>query len=386
MNKKSKWTLTPDERANLKPPINSYDNELVMSLAEFIKHPIAQRLLHNGQTYQVLGITNYSHWNDAKAMRACMAGDPATASHMADLAIKRLDRFMHVGTTDRLDESVAAAAAAMRFNLNHGQAYTASSAARKKAAAAAAAAKRRSLTGTHDNGPRSDHLSSDQLTAPAEFEFERRSLLADDATGLESDGFLEFEFEDGDGEFEFEFGHGVKPSRRMLAEAAGGNAVIQADSIFGGTLDKMMGRGSGGDSGSPKEESVSALHALGVEYIKCAARAQNLNLDRRFKSLTRISLKDGRRIVFNREARKSIPAEVIADLGARNAHDVRLHARAEEILNERSELWAGKGTLEALPPKTTVLGSAATKKRPLLTNGVPFPDGGNAPPTREKVT
>jgi hypothetical protein len=64
----------------------------------------------------------------------------------------------------------------------------------------------------------------------------------------------------------------------------------------------------------------------------------------------------------------------------------RLHERAGEILSERREKWAGKGTLEALPPKTVLPGPTSTKKRPLLTNGVPFPDGGNAPPMKEKVT
>ena len=35
------------------PPLDPYHNPLVMPLEEFARHPIAQELLHNGQTFQV---------------------------------------------------------------------------------------------------------------------------------------------------------------------------------------------------------------------------------------------------------------------------------------------------------------------------------------------
>ncbi len=44
----SVWTL-PDAKDVLDP----YDNLLVMPLAEFVEHPIARELLHNGATLQV---------------------------------------------------------------------------------------------------------------------------------------------------------------------------------------------------------------------------------------------------------------------------------------------------------------------------------------------
>jgi len=57
---RSVWNLTANERHYLLPPLDPYDNPLVLPLADFVKHPIAKDLLHNGQIFQVLGITNYS--------------------------------------------------------------------------------------------------------------------------------------------------------------------------------------------------------------------------------------------------------------------------------------------------------------------------------------
>lgn len=53
----SVWVL-PDAEAVLDP----YNNSLVMPLHEWVEHPIAEELLHNGATLQVLGLTNYSYW------------------------------------------------------------------------------------------------------------------------------------------------------------------------------------------------------------------------------------------------------------------------------------------------------------------------------------
>ena len=49
----SKWVLSAEEQALLRPALDPYHNPLVMPLEEFVRHPIAQELLHNGQTFQV---------------------------------------------------------------------------------------------------------------------------------------------------------------------------------------------------------------------------------------------------------------------------------------------------------------------------------------------
>ncbi|GFH33118.1 uncharacterized protein HaLaN_32440, partial [Haematococcus lacustris] len=42
----SRWNLTEEERQRLLPPLDPYNNPLVMPLHEFIRHPIAKELLH----------------------------------------------------------------------------------------------------------------------------------------------------------------------------------------------------------------------------------------------------------------------------------------------------------------------------------------------------
>lgn len=49
----SKWNLTAEERQLLLPPLDPYGGPLAMSLEEFVEHPIARELLHDGQAYQV---------------------------------------------------------------------------------------------------------------------------------------------------------------------------------------------------------------------------------------------------------------------------------------------------------------------------------------------
>ena len=105
----SVWNLTEEQQKLLLPPLDPYDNPHVMSLLEFAKHPIAQELIHNGQTFQVLGITNYSHWGDAGDMRRCVWKDEGSRAHLGEFAVARINKFIHVGTTNRLAESVAAA-------------------------------------------------------------------------------------------------------------------------------------------------------------------------------------------------------------------------------------------------------------------------------------
>ncbi len=53
VTQESTWELTEEEAATLLPPLDPYDNPLVMPLSDFVRHPIARELLHDGQTLQV---------------------------------------------------------------------------------------------------------------------------------------------------------------------------------------------------------------------------------------------------------------------------------------------------------------------------------------------
>ncbi|EFJ42585.1 hypothetical protein VOLCADRAFT_121526 [Volvox carteri f. nagariensis] len=111
--------LTEAEAAQgMLPLLDPYDNELVLSLKDFANHPIASELLHNGASFQVLGITNYSHWGDAGGFRACLLRYEHLRDRLLEVAKKRVQRFTHVGTTDRLYESAASALVSLGFTVD----------------------------------------------------------------------------------------------------------------------------------------------------------------------------------------------------------------------------------------------------------------------------
>jgi hypothetical protein len=70
----------------------------------------------------VLGLTNYSHWQGASQLRSCMLKDAAIGQELLDFALKRIEKFTHVGATDKLFESVESAAASLNMPLD-GPAY-----------------------------------------------------------------------------------------------------------------------------------------------------------------------------------------------------------------------------------------------------------------------
>ncbi|KAL0026487.1 hypothetical protein WJX77_002347 [Trebouxia sp. C0004] len=99
-------------------PLDPYQNSLVMPLAEFIEHPLAHELVHNGQTLQVLGLTNYSHWKEAAPVRQCLQGSQTAQKLLSSLALKQLQRFVHVGVMDMLDGSIEAIASTLKLRLD----------------------------------------------------------------------------------------------------------------------------------------------------------------------------------------------------------------------------------------------------------------------------
>ncbi|KAK9841367.1 hypothetical protein WJX74_004580 [Apatococcus lobatus] len=104
-------------RSGSRPPDHPYGNKHVMSLEDFVEHPLAKELLHNGQSYQVLGITSQSYWTFAASLRSCLQQDAALHTKASQIAAAALERFLHVGIFERLDESLSSLAAALRVDM-----------------------------------------------------------------------------------------------------------------------------------------------------------------------------------------------------------------------------------------------------------------------------
>ena len=67
---------------------------------------------------QVLGLTNYSRWSDAAAVRACMAESTDLASSLMPAALASLQKFVHVGVTEQLEASIKSLAATMGMQMD----------------------------------------------------------------------------------------------------------------------------------------------------------------------------------------------------------------------------------------------------------------------------
>ncbi|KAL7617995.1 hypothetical protein Lser_V15G02491 [Lactuca serriola] len=85
---------------------DSYDmEEIVMPLHEYINHPVAMDIVHNGATFQVAGLTNNSNIREAHELRQCVITHEILGKYVLEVAKKRLDDMLYVGITEDHRES-----------------------------------------------------------------------------------------------------------------------------------------------------------------------------------------------------------------------------------------------------------------------------------------
>ncbi|XP_029127184.1 protein-tyrosine sulfotransferase [Cajanus cajan] len=85
---------------------DSYDMEdFAMPLQEYINHPVALDVVHNGATFQVAGLTNNSYIAEAHEVRHCIQKYKTLGKYVLDVAKKRLDDMLYVGLTEEHRES-----------------------------------------------------------------------------------------------------------------------------------------------------------------------------------------------------------------------------------------------------------------------------------------
>ncbi|MFS7966316.1 putative protein-tyrosine sulfotransferase [Helianthus anomalus] len=96
----------------IKGPPNTYGNdsynmkEIVMPLHEFINHPVALDIIHNGATFQVAGLTNNSDKRDAHDVRHCVMTYQTLGKYVLEVAkvmIRRLRDQARSLSVDRFD-------------------------------------------------------------------------------------------------------------------------------------------------------------------------------------------------------------------------------------------------------------------------------------------
>ncbi|MEW5314830.1 MAG: hypothetical protein WDW38_006299 [Sanguina aurantia] len=363
----SKWNLTAEEEALRLPELNQYDNELVMPLKDFVAHPIAKELIHNGAAFQVLGITNYSHWGDAGRMRGCVWDDTATHAHLLGVAQRRVQRFMHVGTTDRLSESVSSAAAALHMDLESpgyggDEENTAVRVAESQAAdisaldlpvlAKVVRTKRIALQSsqkelyTASQDPKLDVEVDELKRTVNEARVELREAQTPNATrphrtagatscpcsvvSLRLTCSLPVLTQDLS---EVRFACDTPPPTAP-------NSPIPVRVHIFLTL----------TSAHTSTDPVLSALSLGVSYQQCAQRAQARSAQRRDQSLTSLSMPDGRVVAFSKQARRGIDPAVVLAIKAQNQLDTALHHVGLSMLDTHRAEFLTAGTLKDMAP------------------------------------
>jgi len=339
----SKWELDEADKERLLGPVDPYNHPAYMPLSEFIQHPIADELLNNGELLQVLGATNYSHWEGHDGLQECIRTDPAVARELLDSAKDRIRSFTHMGTTDQLYPSFESAAASLGLPLD-GPAYGGgeNSAANVEAeskpltwkeAMARGAAPRPSaqgeLYGDEPNDGEDIHqLAADVRAARAKVEEARKAWNKAVAAGEPQSQLRQMR----------------AAMFRAKAEAAA------AQDILVSAREDMLK-----EKKKAKEELIKPKlleMSLGVEVQRCAARAQKKSSTKRKASLAALTLPDGRPLVFGKESRKKIPEEVIQEIRRKNALDIELHKLASELLQQQRSKHDAAGKLLKLPQVT----------------------------------
>ncbi|XP_028757009.1 protein-tyrosine sulfotransferase isoform X2 [Neltuma alba] len=85
---------------------DSYDMEdFAMPLHEYINHPVAEEIVHNGATFQVAGLTNNSYHPESHEVRHCVQKHKSLGKYVLGVAKKRLDDMLYIGLTEEHRES-----------------------------------------------------------------------------------------------------------------------------------------------------------------------------------------------------------------------------------------------------------------------------------------
>ncbi|KAL0370078.1 UNVERIFIED_CONTAM: Protein-tyrosine sulfotransferase [Sesamum angustifolium] len=80
---------------------NPYDMEdILMPLREYINDSIARDIIHNGATFQIAGLTNYSYFAESHEVRHCVLRYQTLGGYVLEVAKKRLDNMLYVGLTE----------------------------------------------------------------------------------------------------------------------------------------------------------------------------------------------------------------------------------------------------------------------------------------------
>lgn len=337
------WKRVASERAlagndsflagNNEDPLDPYDNPLLMPLREFAVHPVVDDLLSNGAAMQLLGLTQYSHWKEAFALRSCVRSSAAVRSKLLEAAQTRLRSLAHVGVTEELYLSIATLAASLSISLNTTswqamakQAFSyetddlvddgiAAARSQLPDAMAIVKAKRRDLA---------------PLTA--RWKEVRKGLIADKNVSVD--------------------GNGTKPQQpAWYADPLKQLTHLQArlDNLTKASRILQSHEATGPSKQIVPDAAFLVEQPLHSVFQRCTESANTRNKHRKTSSLTGLVTSGGQRVSFSKQARDKLPAEVLQLIRDRNDMDTALHEEARTLLQAKANFHRAAGNLAPLP-------------------------------------
>ncbi|GMH37196.1 hypothetical protein BSKO_05069 [Bryopsis sp. KO-2023] len=350
--KESKWNLTEAERSDALPFLDPFDNPLYIPIKEFVEEPIADEVLNNGMTFQVLGITNYSYWPEAQAVRNCMLISSSAERKLMDFAKRRVDQMVHVSLTHKLPESAQSLAATLGLPLD-GVTYSNTKTVLQR-------------------------LGAEKLGV---FE-ERYELIARNFSAYSNMDVLDL----GVQAYHWYMTDKFKIRKPLLLDGEEywrlHGLVEQKRRVFRHIQREILRRRKASDNDSviPHPEMKPA-HATEVKnetlwssFDKCNSGTRRRQGTKRYKALGNVAHPDARRSYFTKKARKSIPKEVLDRIRQKNWLDEELFQYAVKVYDKQIQNQIKLGVFAKKLPEILIPSHVTPKRTPAFLKSLPKPD------------
>lgn len=316
--------------------LNPYDHPLYMPLHEFAAHPVVDDLLGNAAAMQLLGLTQYSHWEEAAAVRSCARSSAAVRSRLLEAAQARLRAMAHVGVTEEMHLSIASLAATLEVPLNSsmyhaavGQAFSYEDENDDSLDTSITAA--RAQLEEAFNDVKNKRMELERLNK--KWQYEKRLVLAElhkvsggvDIPRPKQPSWLT------------EPRAELAEIKERLKKLLGASRILRSHQAEGPAKQIMP------------DSAFLVNQPLQLAYQLCTRDAIGKSASRRVSSLGGLVTWNKRHTEFSQEARDLIPADVVQLIRDRNGMDAVLHEHATELLHAKAKAQEDAGLLFPAP-------------------------------------
>eukprot|EP01025_Chloroclados_australasicus_P050111 TRINITY_DN5728_c0_g2_i2.p1 TRINITY_DN5728_c0_g2~~TRINITY_DN5728_c0_g2_i2.p1 ORF type:complete len:587 (-),score=54.29 TRINITY_DN5728_c0_g2_i2:2131-3861(-) len=319
---------------------DQYNNPFYMPMEQFIQTNIAFDLVHNGATFQLLGIANNTHGDqlEAEKLRKCAFSDENSRQKLLELAKRRLDGFLYIGITERMEESLNAFAS--------------------------------------DRGWKWSQTAYKTFNVENNFDFDTDEVINSDIyhnfSSYRKDIRLRKEFQYVSGELskrEIELNTlPIIPDNQVRREELLDVRKHLRTRVYDllGELSDLMYHQPGPTVQIYVKANASQIYlnntSLDQAYYNCIVRTAIQDEKNRARSFIALTMKDGRGVQLKKEARHNIPESILEQIRGYNTLDDELFKYANEWLDKKVQSLKDKGIYQEIPPQNPGLVSRIRKQ------------------------